>query len=164
MNCGKRCANISRGEGRGAKGDIPAAMGDARTKKAAQMSIIKSLRDLDVYGNAMTAAMRVFELSRTFPVEERYSLTGQIRRSSRSVCANLAEAWRKRRYEAAFVSKVSDAESEAAETQVWTEVASRCGYWNQKTSAEIDEAYDKILAQLARMSDEPHKWLLKSAR
>ncbi len=128
------------------------------------MGIIKGFRDLDVYRNAMTAAMRVFELSRTFPVEERYSMTDQIRRSSRSVCANLAEAWRKRRYEAAFISKLSDAEAEAAETQVWTEVALRCGYWNQKTFTEIDNSYDRVLAQLARMSLEPHKWLLKSQR
>jgi four helix bundle protein len=128
------------------------------------MGVIKSFRDLDVYRNAMTASMRVFELSRAFPVEERYSLTDQIRRSSRSVCANLAEAWRKRRYEAAFVSKLSDAEAEAAETQVWAEVALRCSYWNQKTFAEIDGAYDRVLAQLARMSAEPHKWHLKSQR
>jgi four helix bundle protein len=128
------------------------------------MGVIKSFRDLDVYRNAMAAAMRVFELSRTFPAEERYSLTDQVRRSSRSVCANLAEAWRKRRYEAAFVSKLSDAAAEAAETQVWTEIALRSGYWNEKTFTEIDDIYDKILAQLARMSSEPHKWLLKSQR
>ena len=128
------------------------------------MGIIKSFRDLDVYCNAMMAAMRVFDLSRTFPAEERYSLTDQIRRSSRSVCANLSEAWRKRRNEVAFISKLSDAEAEAAETQVWTEIALRCGYWNQKTFTEIDSSYDKVLAQPARMSLEPHKWLLKSQR
>ncbi len=76
-------------------------------------------RDLDVYRKAFDAAMQIFELSRSFPMEERYSLTDQVRRSSRSVCANLAEAWRKRRYEAAFICKLSDSESEAAETQVW---------------------------------------------
>jgi four helix bundle protein len=128
------------------------------------MPAIKSFRDLHVYGNAMTAAMRVFELTRKFPIEERYSLTDQIRRSSRSVCANVAEAWRKRRYEAAFVSKLSDAAAEAAETQVWSEMAPRCGYWNQSTFAEIDGAYDRILGQLAQMSTEPQKWLLKSQR
>jgi four helix bundle protein len=128
------------------------------------MGVIKNFKDLDVYRNAMAAAMRVFELSRTFPVEERYSLTDQIRRSSRSVCANLAEAWRKRRYQAAFISKLSDAEAEAAETQAWTEIALRCGYWNQKTFSEIDNAYDRVLAQLTRMSMEPQKWLLKSQR
>lgn len=128
------------------------------------MSVIKSFRDLDVYRNAMAAAMRVFELSRNFPAEERYSLTDQIRRSSRPVCANLAEAWRKRRYEAAFISKLNDAQAEAAETQVWAELAFRCGYWKEATFRNVDQDYDKILAQLARMSDEPHKWLLKSTR
>jgi four helix bundle protein len=80
-------------------------------------------RELEVYQKAMDVAMRIFELSKRFPKEETYSLTDQIRRSSRSVCANLAEAWRKRRYEKAFVSKLSDVEAEAAETQVWLEFA-----------------------------------------
>ena len=85
-------------------------------------------RDLEVYKKAFDAAMQIFDLSRSFPKEETYSLTDQIRRSSRSVCANLAEAWRKRRYEKAFISKLSDSESEAAETQVWLEFATKCGY------------------------------------
>jgi len=76
------------------------------------MATIKTYRDLDVYRNAMELAMRIFHLTKDFPPEERYSLTDQIRRSSRSVCANIAEAWRKRRYEAAFVSKLSDSEAE----------------------------------------------------
>jgi four helix bundle protein len=88
-------------------------------------------RDLEVYQKAFGAAMRIFELSKAFPKEETYSLTDQIRRSSRSVCANLAEAWRKRRYEKAFVSKLSDCESEAAKTQVWLEFAVRCGYMSR---------------------------------
>jgi four helix bundle protein len=112
---------------------------------------------LDIYRNAMTAAMRVFELSRTFPTGERYSLTDQIRRSSRSVCANVAEAWRKRRYAAAFISKLSDAEAEAAETQVWAEIALRCGYLNKQFLAEMDLAYDHILAQLSLMAQHPEK-------
>ena len=82
---------------------------------------IRHFRDLEVYQNALKAGLRVYGLSKNFPPEERYSLTDQIRRSSRSVCANLAEAWRKRRYEAAFISKLSDAEGEAAETQVHLE-------------------------------------------
>jgi len=73
-------------------------------------------RDLEVYGKAFDAATRIFELSKSFPKEETYSLTDQIRRSSRSVCANLAEAWRKRRYEKSFISKLCDCEGEAAET------------------------------------------------
>jgi four helix bundle protein len=128
------------------------------------MSVIKSYRDLDVYRAALESAMNIYELTKTFPREERYSLTDQIRRSSRSVCANLAEAWRKRRYEAAFVSKLNDAEAEAAETQVWAEVAFRCGYVNREHFVEIDEACDKVLAQLIRMAEQPEKWLLKSQR
>ncbi|MBI5053457.1 MAG: four helix bundle protein [Chloroflexi bacterium] len=84
---------------------------------------ITTHRDLRVYQKAFDSAMKIFELSKSFPSEEKYSLTDQMRRSSRSVCANLAEAWRKRRYEAHFMSKISDAESEAAETQVWIEFA-----------------------------------------
>src|SRR5436190_8417605 len=79
---------------------------------------IRHFRDLDVYQNALAAGLRVYELTKKFPAEEKYSLTDQIRRSSRSVCANIAEAWRKRRYQAAFISKLSDAEGEAAETQI----------------------------------------------
>lgn len=89
---------------------------------------VVSHRDLEVYEKAMAAAMEVFELSKGFSKEETYALTDQMRRSSRSVCANLAEGWRKRRYEKAFISKLSDAEGEAAETQVWVEFAVKCGY------------------------------------
>src|SRR5256714_6637968 len=89
---------------------------------------IRHFRALDVYQNALTTGLRVFELSRKFPAEERYALTDQIRRSSRSVCANIAEAWRKRRYAAAFISKLSDSETEAAETQVHIEFALYHGY------------------------------------
>src|SRR5207302_3097457 len=89
---------------------------------------IRHFRDLDVYQNALATGLRVYELSKKFPAEERYALTDQIRRSSRSVCANIAEAWRKRRYTAAFISKLSDSEGEAAETQVHIEFAFRHGY------------------------------------
>jgi four helix bundle protein len=89
---------------------------------------IRKHTDLIVYKEAFDVAMQIFEASKAFPREETYSLTDQIRRSSRSVCANLAEAWRKRCYEAAFIAKLSDAESEAVETQVWTEFAVKCQY------------------------------------
>jgi four helix bundle protein len=89
---------------------------------------IKNHKDLRVYQTAFDAAMKIFEVSKKFPVEERYSLTDQIRRSSRSICANLAEAWRKRRYEGAFVAKLNDCEAEAAETQTWIEFAVKCNY------------------------------------
>ena len=87
-------------------------------------------------------------------------MVDQIRRASRSVCANIAEAWRKRRYEAAFKAKLSDAESEACETQVWLEFASRCHYLDEATTRELDTTYDQILSQLVRMIDESEKWLI----
>ena len=125
------------------------------------MSAIRHYRELNVYQNAMMWIVKVFELTKAFPAEERFSLTDQIRRSSRSVCTNLAEAWRKRRYEAAFVSKLSDSETEAAETQVHAEVAWRCGYLNEATFKELDEAYDHILGQIVKMADQPEKWLIR---
>ena len=109
---------------------------------------INDYKELRVYQNAMEAAMRIFEMTKVFPSEEKYSLVDQMRRSSRSVCTNLAEAWRKRRYKAAFVAKLNDAESEACETQVWIEFALRCGYLEQTTANELDQCYDKIIGQL----------------
>src|ERR1700726_4614862 len=125
------------------------------------MSSVRHFRELDVYQGAMSLVMRIFELTRHFPVEERYTLTDQVRRSSRSVCANLAEAWRKRRYQAAFVSKLNDAETEAAETQVHTEIAFRHGYLNQEIFNEVDDACDKILAQIVKMIDQADRWVIK---
>ncbi|NMF84175.1 four helix bundle protein [Nodosilinea sp. P-1105] len=122
--------------------------------------VLKSHTDLRVYRGAFEAAMRIFELSKGFPVEERYSLTDQIRRSSRSVCANLAEAWRKRRYRAAFVSKLSDCEAEAAETQTWLEFAVKCGYLDPETARDLYQRYNEILSQLIQMLSHPERWLL----
>jgi len=122
---------------------------------------IYSYKELRVYQNAMDAAMKLFELTKAFPAEEKYSLVDQVRRSSRSVCANIAEAWRKRRYRAAFVAKLSDAESEACETQVWIEFAARCAYLEEATCSELDKAYDQIIGQIVRMIEEPDKWLIK---
>jgi four helix bundle protein len=122
---------------------------------------ISHFRDLDVYQNALTTGLRAYELSKTFPPEEKYSLTDQIRRSSRSACANIAEAWRKRRYEAAFVSKLSDAEGEAAETQVHLEFAFHHRYVSHDEFPSLDDACEKICAQLVRMIDEPEKWLIR---
>ncbi len=121
----------------------------------------QNYRDLIVYQQAIEAAMRVFELTRTFPAEERYSMVDQIRRSSRSVCANLGEAWRKRRYKPAFIAKLSDAESEAAETQVWLELATRCGYLRQDNAEELTAAHEGILAQLVAMIDRADSWIVK---
>jgi four helix bundle protein len=119
---------------------------------------ISSYKELRVYGAAMAAAMQVFEATKKFPPEERYSLTDQIRRSSRSVCANIAEAWRKRRYEAHFVSKLSDAESEAEETRVWLEFSVRCGYLSQREANDMDGVLDRIVGQLVRMISNASRW------
>ena len=116
--------------------------------------------DLEVYQRAFAAAMRIFELTKTFPAEERYSLTDQIRRASRSVCSNLAEAWRKRRYEAAFVAKLSDSEGEAAETQTWLQFSVACGYVTRDTARALYREYDAISGMLVRMINKPDKWLI----
>ena len=121
---------------------------------------IQTHNDLDVYQRAFSAAMTIFDLSKQFPKEETYALTDQIRRSSRSVCANLAEAWRKRRYEKAFISKLSDAESEVAETQVWLEFAVKCAYLDRETAAELYFIYDGILATIVGMINYPRTWVL----
>jgi four helix bundle protein len=125
------------------------------------MSAIKHYRELKVYQNDMEWTMKVFQLTKSFPSEEKYALTDQIRRCSRSVCANLAEAWRKRRYQAAFVSKLSDAETEAAETQVHAEIAWRADYCTEAQFREIDDAYDRIMGQIVKMADQPEKWLIR---
>jgi len=122
------------------------------------MAVIHGFRELRVYQEALEAAMRIFEITKRFPPEERYSMVDQIRRASRSVCANIAEAWRKRRYNAHFISKLSDAEGEAEETREWLEFALRCRYLEQNDFDELDDTYDKILGQLVRMLSEPGKW------
>ena len=96
--------------------------------KIQDAELIENYTDLRVYKLAFESAIHIFEISRKWPAEEKYSLTDQIRRSSRSVCANIAEAWRKRRYPAHFVSKLSDSDSEAAETEVWLDFALRLVY------------------------------------
>ena len=117
-------------------------------------------RDLEVYKKAFDAAMQIFDLSRSFPKEETYSLTDQIRRSSRSVCANLAETWRKRRYEKAFISKLSDSESEAAETQVWLEFATKCGYMQRDDAAGLYKTYDSVIGTFIGMMNHTEAWIL----
>lgn len=124
--------------------------------------IIRKHTDLEAYQVAFREAMTIFERSRSFPVEERYSLTDQIRRSSRSVCANLAEAWRKRRYSAAFVSKLSDSEAEAAETQVWLQFAVECGYLDSEVARSLYLEYDRIIGMIVVMLRKPEAWSLDS--
>lgn len=120
--------------------------------------------ELDVYKKAFEAAMRIFELSKSFPKEEMYSLTDQIRRSSRSVCANFAESWRKRRYEAAFIAKLSDCEGEAAETQTWIEFAVRCEYLNQEIGRELFKTYDEIISMPVTTINNSNRWVLPSGQ
>ena len=125
------------------------------------MQVIRHFRELDVYKSVFTAGLQIFELTNSFPSDERFSLTNQIRRSSRSVCANLAEAWRKRYSVTAFVSKLNDAEAEAAENQVHLEMAHRLGYVSEENFPSIDDAYEKICGQIVRMIDQPEKWLIR---
>ena len=122
---------------------------------------IENHTDLLVYQKAFEAAMQIFELSKSFPQEEKYSLTDQIRRSSRSVCANLAEAWRKRRYEAMFISKLADAEGEAAETQVWLEFAVKCKYLKREEAAALYAVYREIIRTLVGMINHPETWVIR---
>ena len=122
---------------------------------------IRHFRELNVCKIAKKCALQIYELSKSFPVEEKYSLTDQIRRSSRSVCANIAEAWRKRRYEKAFVAKLSDSDSEAAETQVWLEFAFEHKYLDKKTFNELDKKYDHIMGMLVKMIDNSKDWIIK---
>ena len=121
---------------------------------------IRKHTDLEVYQRAFAAAMDVFRLSKEFPKEETYSLTDQCRRSSRSVCANLAEAWRKRRYPASFVSKLSDSEAEAAETQTWLQFAVECEYLSKPEAKELYTEYDNLIGMLVNMINHPENWSL----
>lgn len=114
---------------------------------------INSVRELDVYKIAFEAAMEIYKISKGFPADEKYSLTDQIRRSSRSVCANLSEGWRKRRYKAVFLNKLSDSGQEAAETQTWLEFALKCGHIDDATFCKLDEQYEHIFAMLSTMEN-----------
>lgn len=129
-----------------------------------EKKLIRTHHDLEVYQRAFELAMEIFQKSKSFPREERYSLTDQVRRSSRSVCANLAEAWRKRRYEASFLSKLSDAEAEGAETQVWLEFAVQRGYLEVEVGQELSASYDNILGKIVTLINNPQPWLLPGAK
>lgn len=123
---------------------------------------ILSHGDLDVYREAFEVAMTIFEHTRGFPREESYSLTDQIRRSSRSAAANIAEGWRKRRYKAAFISKFSDAETEAAETQVWIEFSVKCGYLDRATGRKVYRTYDLLIRKLVGMIYYADRWTIRA--
>jgi len=122
---------------------------------------INSYKDLRVYKASIAASMEIFEITKKFPTEEKYSLTDQIRRSSRSVSANTSEAWRKRRYRAAFIAKLSDSETEACETQVWLEISFLCKYISKTQMEKLDKDYENIIGQIVKMIDGADKWLIK---
>jgi four helix bundle protein len=115
---------------------------------------------LDVYKLSVEAGMAIFSETKQYPREEMYSLTDQIRRSSRSVSGQVAEAWRKRKYEAAFVSKLNDAEGEAAETQSWLEYSVRCGHLATPKGRQLHRLYDRIIGKLVKMGNNPGTFLL----
>ena len=111
-----------------------------------------------MFKSAIELAVRIHELSQNFPPDEKYSLTDQVRRSSRSVAANIAEAFRKRRYPKSFISKLSDSEGEAAETQVWLYFIETFEYLDSSVTEDIDAQYEHLLAQLVTMIQSPEKW------
>ncbi|MBL4755498.1 MAG: four helix bundle protein [Flavobacteriales bacterium] len=118
----------------------------------------KRVQDTKVYQLAFKLAMEVFEVSKKFPGEEKYSLTDQIRRCTRSVCANLSESYRKKQYTAHFVSKVSDADMENAETQTWLEFALACQYMNKNAYQDLTEKSEEIGKLLNHMIHHPEKY------
>jgi four helix bundle protein len=122
------------------------------------VATVKDFRELRVYQNAFEAAMRIFHLTKKWPREERYSLVDQIRRSSRSVCANIAEAWRKRNYQGLFASTLNHGDAEAGETIVWLGFALQCGYLPNADYLALKEAYDHICAQLVTMTKRAAQW------
>lgn len=122
------------------------------------MEKIRKHKDLNVFQLSFDAGMEIFRISKTFPKEEMYSLTDQIRRSSRSVSGNIAEAFRKRKYTKSFVSKLTDSEGEAAETQVWLDYALECGYLDAETHDQLFDKYDHVISMLVNMSTKPENW------
>lgn len=122
------------------------------------MEKIRAHKDLRVFQLSFELAMEIFELSKFFPVEEKYSLTDQIRRSSRSVPTNISEAFRKRRYPKSFVAKLSDAEGEAAETQVWLDFSLKCNYISAEKHENLYSRYDKVIGMLVVMIISPENW------
>ena len=119
---------------------------------------LRTHRELVVWTRSFDLGMELFEITKSFPRAETYSLTDQMRRSSRSVAANIAEAWRKRRYRAAFVAKLSDAETEAAETQVWIEFAIRCGYLEQPDGDALIQRYEQLISTIVGMIANARRW------
>jgi four helix bundle protein len=119
---------------------------------------IKHFRDLEVYQKAFKAAMRIYEITKAFPAEEKYSLVDQIRKASRSVCSSLAEAWRKRKYEAVFKNKLTDSMQEASETQCWLEFSLACNYIERALFDELDTEYEGIISMINSVEKNAHKF------
>lgn len=122
------------------------------------MEIIKSHRKLRVYEKSFALVMEIFILSKSFPKEEIYSLTDQIRRSSRSVCSNIAESFRRRKYPKSFSSKLNESEAECAETQNWLDFALKCDYITEETHKKLDSICEEIIGMLVIMQKQPDKW------
>jgi four helix bundle protein len=122
------------------------------------MNKINPHKELKVFQLSFNAAMEIFKMTKDFPKEETYSMTDQIRRSSRSVSANLAESFRKRRYPKHFISKLTDCEAEAAETQVWLDFAEASGYISKETHDNLFDKYDHIISMLVLMESKPENW------
>ena len=120
-----------------------------------------SFKNLKVYQLSYELAMEIFKVTKSFPKEEKYSLTDQIRRSSRSVCANIAEAYRKRRYPKNFTSKISDADGEASESVVWVNFAYDCKYINEEIKEKLLIKYEEVGKMLGGMANNPEKFLPK---
>ena len=122
------------------------------------MSIIKFHQDLKVYQKSFDAAMEIYELSKALPHDERYSLTDQIRRSSRSVSANISEAWGKRKYEKSFVAKLTDSEGEARESQTWLQFSFACKYISEEQFNNLNNQYNQIIGMLVNMMNQSKNW------
>jgi len=127
-------------------------------KASIRKTTIKHFRDLEVYQKSFGLAMHIFQMTKTLPPEERYALTDQLKRSSRAVCSNLAEAWRKRKYRAAFCSKLTDAMQEASETQSWLEFCHACHYIDDAVFEVLDKEYESVIGMLSRMEHQADKF------
>ena len=124
--------------------------------------MVRNYWELDVYGLAREGRQRIFEMSQSFPKEEMYSLTDQVRRASRSVCAQIAEAWGRRLYKADFINRLSQAESEARETQCWLETIVECGYVTQEIAQGLFQLYNNVIGKLVTMEKNSNQWLVKA--
>ena len=138
-------------------------MGEAGAQSGQRSRSVKTFRDLEVYQRAFTLATEIYLVSKSFPREERYSLTDQIRRSSRAISANIAEAWRKRRYAKSFVSKLSDADAETAEIAVWLDHAKACGFLSDETHRRLRQDCYDVGGKLTKMMDRPEQWCARAS-